>query len=226
MLWTAFLLGFAGSLHCAGMCGPLALALPVTGTGTVGLVTGRMAYQAGRIATYSLLGLLFGWLGQSLAVVGIQRWVSLAAGILILAGLGLSTRSMAGTAMTQAVTGLKSAFRTLLQRRTVMSLGLLGLLNGLLPCGLVYAACAGAAAVGGWLEGVEYMALFGLGTLPMMLGISLSGRALPVAWRLRLQQMVPFSVAAVGVLLILRGLALGIPYVSPDLAAGSCAHCH
>ena len=128
--------------------------------------------------------------------------------------------------MAQAVSGLKSAFRVLLRRRTVSSLGLLGLLNGLLPCGLVYAACAGAAALGEWLGGIEYMTLFGLGTLPVMLGISLSGRAIPVAWRFRLQQLVPFSIAVVGVLLILRGMALGIPYVSPDLAAGTCAHCH
>lgn len=226
MLWTAFILGLAGSLHCAGMCGPLALALPATGSGPLGLLTGRVVYQGGRILTYSLLGILFGWLGKSLAVVGVQRWVSLAAGVMILAGLGLSTRSVASGAMTQAVAGLKTAFRTLLQRRTVASLGLLGLLNGLLPCGLVYAACAGAAAVGSWTEGVAYMALFGLGTLPVMLGISLTGRALPVAWRFRLQQLVPLSVGLVGVLLILRGLALGIPYLSPNLAAGTCAHCH
>lgn len=226
MLWTAFLLGLAGSLHCTGMCGPLALALPATGSGSVGYVAGRLAYQAGRIATYSLLGVLFGWLGRSLAVVGVQRWVSLAAGVLILAGLGLSGRSNGGAAVARSVTGLKSAFRGLLQRRTVASLGLLGLLNGLLPCGLVYAACAGAAALGGWVDGIQYMALFGIGTLPVMLGISLSGRAVPAAWRLRWQQLVPLSVAVVGVLLILRGLALGIPYLSPDLIAGTGAPCH
>ena len=75
------------------------------------------------------------------------------------------------------------------------------------------------------IEGI-YMALFGMGTLPVMLGISLTGRALPVAWRFRLQQLVPLSVGLVGALLILRGLALGIPYLSPNLAAGTCAHCH
>lgn len=226
MLWTAFLLGFAGSLHCAGMCGPLALALPATGSGTVGYVTGRLAYQAGRIVTYSLLGVVFGLIGKSFAVVGIQRWVSISAGVLILMGLALSTRPVAGAAMVRAVGWLKGGFRSILRHRTVGSLGLLGLLNGLLPCGLVYAACAGAAAMGGWLGGIEYMALFGAGTLPVMLGISLSGRAIPPAWRFRMQQLVPASVAVVGVLLVLRGLALGIPYLSPDLAAGTCAHCH
>lgn len=225
MLWTAFLLGLAGSLHCAGMCGPLALALPTTGRGFGGLLTGRLAYNLGRLATYSLLGVLFGLLGKSLSLIGIQRWVSLAAGGLILAGLLLSTRLGVGTPMIKAVVWLKSGFGALLRRRTFAALGMLGLLNGWLPCGLVYAACAGAAATGGIASGLAYMALFGFGTLPLMLGIGLSGKALPLALRFKLQQLVPASLAVVGTLLVLRGLALGIPYLSPDLAAGTCAHC-
>jgi uncharacterized protein len=226
MLWTAFLLGLAGSLHCAGMCGPLALALPATGRGFAGLLTGRLAYNLGRIVTYALLGVLFGLLGKSLSLIGIQRWVSLGAGGLILAGLLCSTHLGVGTPMTKAVMWLKSGFGALLRRRTFASLGLLGLLNGLLPCGLAYAACAGAAATGGIASGLAYMTLFGLGTLPLMLGIGLSGKALPVALRFKLQQLVPASLAVVGALLVLRGLALGIPYLSPDLAAGKCSHCH
>ena len=226
MLWTAFLLGLAGSLHCAGMCGPLALALPATGTGTVGYVTGRLAYNLGRLATYSLLGVVFGLLGKSLALIGVQRWLSLGAGCVILAGLLLSTRTGLGTPMVKAVGWLKSGFGALLRRRTLGSLGLMGLLNGLLPCGLVYAACAGAAATGSLGWGAAYMALFGLGTVPLMLGIGLSGKALPIALRFKLQQLAPLSLAVVGALLVLRGLALGIPYLSPDLAAGTCAHCH
>ncbi len=226
MLWTAFLLGLAGSLHCAGMCGPLALALPATGTGSVGYVAGRLAYNLGRIVTYSLLGVVFGLLGKSLSLIGVQRWLSIGAGTFILAGLLLTHRHGLGLPMVKAVTWIKSGFGALLRRRTLGSLGLMGLLNGLLPCGLVYAACAGAAATGSLLTGLVYMALFGLGTVPLMLGIGISGKALPVSLRFRLQQLVPFSLALVGALLILRGLALGIPYLSPDLAAGTCAHCH
>ncbi len=219
------MLGLAGSLHCAGMCGPLALALPHPGGGASGFVASRLAYNAGRISTYALLGLLFGLLGKSLALVGIQRWLSLGAGILILLGLLFSTRLGAGTPVVRAVRWLKSGFGRLLQRRTLGALGLLGLLNGLLPCGLVYAACAGAAATGGLLPAVEYMTLFGLGTLPLMLGIGLSGRALPVSFRFRLQQLVPVSLVVVALLLILRGMALGIPYVSPNLSAADPACC-
>lgn len=226
MLWTAFLLGLAGSLHCAGMCGPLTLALPATGRGPVGFLVGRLAYNFGRITTYTALGVVIGGLGHSLALAGIQRWVSIAAGLAILAGLLLTHRTSGAGFAAAAVRRLKGALATVLQRRSLGSLWMLGLLNGLLPCGLVYAAAAGAVATGSWLSGIGYMALFGTGTLPVMLGISLSGSAFPIALRLRLQQLVPFSVAAVGVLLILRGMSLGIPYVSPDLSAAGCSHCH
>ena len=87
---------------------------------------------------------------------------------------------------------------------------------------MVYAAGAGAVAAGSWGSGIAYMALFGAGTLPVMLGISLSGCAVPATLRIRLQQWVPVSAAAVGLLLILRGMALGIPYLSPGMAAGGC----
>jgi sulfite exporter TauE/SafE len=226
MLWTAFLLGLAGSLHCAGMCGPLALTLPHPGGGATGFVASRLAYNCGRIATYSVLGVIFGLLGKSLVLVGVQRWVSLGAGLLILAGLLLSARAGVHAPVIRVVNWLKAGFGNLLQRRSLASLGLLGLLNGLLPCGLVYAACAGAAATGGLVLGVQYMALFGLGTLPLMLGISLSGAALSPKWRFKLQQLVPVSLALVAMLLILRGLALGIPYLSPDLAVNDPACCH
>ncbi len=226
MIWTAFMLGLAGSLHCAGMCGPLALALPHPGGGARGFVASRLAYNAGRIVTYSALGLVFGLLGRTLALAGIQRWLSVGAGSLMLLGLLFSTRLGAGTPAVRAVLRLKATFGSLLRRRSLGSLGLLGLLNGLLPCGLVYAACAGATATGGLLSGLAYMACFGLGTLPLMLGIGLTGRAFSPALRFRLQQLVPASLALVALLLILRGLSLGIPYVSPVLSAADPACCH
>jgi sulfite exporter TauE/SafE len=226
MLWTALILGFAGSLHCAGMCGPLMLALPTAGPSRTGFVAGRMAYQVGRVLTYTLLGVGFGLLGRSLAVIGLQRWVSLAAGVLMLAGLAAALPRGAALPVFAMVRWLKSAAGALLRRRTLGSLALLGALNGLLPCGLVYAAAAAATSMGSWPDGIAYMAIFGLGTVPMMLGLSLSSRSIPPAWRLHWQRLVPVSLAVVATLLILRGLALGIPYLSPDLAASGAACCH
>src|SRR3974390_3272430 len=90
--WTALFLGLVGSLHCAGMCGPLALALPATGGSATGYVAGRAAYNAGRVVTYCTLGVVFGLLGKTLLLAGIQRWVSIGLGVALLAGLLTSQR--------------------------------------------------------------------------------------------------------------------------------------
>jgi uncharacterized protein len=224
-LWTAFLLGLAGSLHCAGMCGPLALALPNTGNGASGFVLGRAAYNVGRIVTYCALGVVFGLLGKTLWLAGIQRWVSIGLGVVLLAGLFTARRAELSKPVTALVGGLKMRMSALLRRRSLTGLGTLGLLNGLLPCGLVYVACAGATMTGSSVAGAQYMAAFGAGTLPMMMAIGLSGKLVPVSLRLKLRRVIPVSVFALALLLILRGLALGIPYLSPDLAGGgSCCH--
>jgi sulfite exporter TauE/SafE len=226
-LWTAFLLGLVGSAHCAGMCGPLALALPPTGRTRGSFLAGRLAYNLGRILTYAALGAVFGLLGQGFAVAGLQRWVSLAAGAVILIGLLATSRFLSGLPVAHGVNWLKAALGKLLHQRSLAAVFALGLLNGLLPCGLVYVACAAATATGSLLRGVEYMAAFGLGTMPMMLGLTLLGARLQAGLRFKLQRAVPFALAVVAVLLILRGLSLGIPYLSPDLSHGhaECAAC-
>lgn len=224
ILVTAIVLGLVGSLHCAGMCGPLALALPMTGNARSTFILGRVAYNLGRIVTYCALGAAFGLVGQTLVLAGFQRWVSLAAGTAILAGLLLSTKFATTVPVARAVAWIKSGLGAMLRQRSLASTFALGTLNGLLPCGLVYAACAGAVATGGLVEGVEYMAAFGLGTVPMMLGIGLVGQKLQFTLRFKLQRLIPASIAIVAVLLILRGLSLGIPYLSPDLTAGAICH--
>jgi uncharacterized protein len=223
MLWTALLLGFAGSLHCAGMCGPLALALPYTGSGPIGFSAGRVAYNAGRIATYSLLGLAAGLGGQAVSSLGFQRWLSLGAGLLILAGVALSFRAALGSPITRSVMRIRNLMGALLRHRSASALFAFGMVNGLLPCGLVYAAMAGAAAIGGVAGGVGYMLLFGLGTAPVMLALSLSGHLLPDGWRSHWHKVAPACLVLVGLLLTLRGLALGVPYLSPA-ADGGCCH--
>ena len=218
-LWTALILGLVGSLHCAGMCGPLALALPVNGNSAGKFLLGRVAYNGGRILTYSTLGAVCGLIGLGFNLAGLQRWISLTTGVLVLVALAASRRTAFRSVPIQSVNWLKSALGGLLRRHSLGSLALLGMLNGLLPCGLVYAACAGAAASGGFRTGVEYMALFGFGTLPMMLGLSLAGRRLGTLLQFRYQKVLPVCHLAVGLLLVFRGLSLGIPWISPDLSA-------
>jgi uncharacterized protein len=225
-IWTAFALGLVGSLHCAGMCGPLALALPPAGNSAPTYVLGRVAYNLGRIVTYCLLGVVFGLMGWTLLLAGVQRWTCIALGLLLLLSLVASRKMVAWTPITALVEWLKSRMSGLLRRRSYASLATLGLLNGLLPCGLVCAACAGAAATGSLLAGAQYMAIFGAGTVPMMLTLSLSGKLVPVSLRLRLRKAIPVCLALVGALLILRGMSLGIPYLSPDLSAIGASCCH
>ncbi len=216
-LWTAFALGLVGSLHCAGMCGPLMLVLPATGRSWSGFITGRALYHLGRLLAYAVLGVLFGGLGRTLWLAGLQRWVSLGVGLGILLGWWLGPRLGLPAPMGRALGWVTSRWGRLLDRRTLLSLGLLGGLNGFLPCGLVYVAGATAGTLGSPLRGASYMLLFGLGTTPMMLGLSLSGRWLRRLAGRRPQALVTVAVVGVSTLLILRGLGLGIPFLSPAL---------
>jgi uncharacterized protein len=221
----AFALGLLGSLHCAAMCGPLMLALPAPVGGVGQFVSGRVIYQLGRVVTYCLLGVAAGLIGKSVYLAGLQRWLSIVLGVAILGGFFLSKKIALSAPVLRLVTKLKTAMSAQLRRRSFSALALLGLLNGLLPCGLVYVATTGAVSLGSVPAGVGYMAAFGLGTVPTMLTISLSGKLLPLAFRSKLRAAIPAGVCLLATLLILRGLALGIPYVSPDLAAnaGCCA---
>ncbi len=221
----AIFLGLLGSLHCAAMCGPLMLALPGRADGAGRFITGRLIYQFGRVTTYALLGVVAGLVGKSFFIAGCQRWLSIALGVVILIGFFISKKVAVSAPVVRLVGKLKTAMSAQLQRRNFRSLGLLGMLNGLLPCGLVYVALAGAVARGSLEGAVVFMLLFGLGTLPMLLAISLSGKLFPVAWRQKLRGAIPAGVCVLALLLILRGLALGIPYVSPALVACVPANC-
>jgi len=225
-LWTPLILGLVGGLHCAGMCGPLALALPGGDRSGWPFVLSRLAYNLGRVITYCGLGLVFGALGKTLWLAGVQRWASIALGVLLLSGLALSRKMALSRPVIALVQKLKQSMGRLLRQRSLTAMAMLGLLNGLLPCGLVYVACAGAAATSDFVSGVAYMAAFGAGTVPVMFAISASGRLIPPTVRLRLSRAIPISVVLLATLLILRGMSLGIPYVSPDLTspAGSCCH--
>lgn len=177
---------------------------------------------------YLGLGALFGTLGRGILLAGVQRSLSIGAGSVILIGLALARWHRPGAYLIPPVTWVKGALASRIRQRGIAPLALFGLLNGLLPCGLVYAACAGATATGSLAAGVSYMGCFGLGTVPMMLSAGLLGRSLPVGLRLRLQGLVPLFLGLVAVGLILRGMSLGIPYLSPDLSAGhaACPACH
>lgn len=223
-IWAAFILGLVGSLHCAGMCGPLALALPRVSEGYGSFVAGRLLYNIGRVVAYASIGLVFGLVGSSLALGGFQKWVSIGLGAILLlsaAGFTLKPVNASGWRLFRIVRGI---FGKLLKTQSYAALFALGVVNGFLPCGLVYVAAAGVAAAGSLVGSVGGMVAFGLGTVPVMLVIPLLGRQVGFLGRLNAQQLVPMTIAAVGVLLVLRGMELGIPYVSPVLSSGAACH--
>ena len=224
-LWTAFLLGLAGSVHCAGMCGPLVIALARSRPQSLQASTGRLLYHLGRVASYVLMGLALGLIGQAAAPAGFQRWLSLGLGVSLLIALLLGNRLSLSSPILKGLGWVKGSMRSLLQRQTLPAQGLLGALNGLLPCGLVYVAAVGATASGSPLSGALYMGCFGLGTWPMMLGIHFAGQKLPLPSRLLSMNTPRLALLMMGLLLVLRGMELGIPYLSPTVSNG-CAHCH
>jgi sulfite exporter TauE/SafE len=221
MLWSALLIGLFGSFHCIGMCGPIALALPVAQGNKAGLVVGRVLYNVGRAITYAAIGIVFGLVGQSLSLAGFQQSVSIIAGVLILLMVLLPTKFSQRLYLLKPAYGftsfLKKKFGVLLKKKSMAAVFSIGLLNGFLPCGLVYVAVAGAIASGTYLDGALYMFVFGIGTLPVMLTVSLAGNFIGISVRKRINKLIPVFMIVLAFLFILRGMNLGIPYVSPQI---------
>lgn len=213
MIWLiALLTGLGGSLHCIGMCGPIMLALPGADSKTV--YFSRFVYHSGRILMYALLGAVFGLFGWGLNMAGFQQTVSILAGIIIiLMGLGFLHWK------TPLPKFIAKAFQNNSKNSGLGAQFTLGVLNGLLPCGLVYIALAGAVASQTWYGGAGYMALFGLGTFPAMYLISILPKWVKANKMNWFKQVTPVLSIIIGGLFIVRGLGLGIPYLSPKADA-------
>jgi sulfite exporter TauE/SafE len=212
---TALLTGLAGSLHCVGMCGPLAMALPVGRLPQGQRVLARGLYHAGRLSAYSLLGAVVGTVGQGLLLTGLQRPVSIGAGILLLIW-AISARALPGWVNTSPLARrLTAPLAALLRRPTLPHMAGMGFLNGLLPCGSVYIALAGALATPSAVGGATYLLAFGLGTLPAMLSVNLVVSHLTPRLRQRFGRALPVATVLVALLLIVHGIGL------PPSAAGT-----
>lgn len=208
-LWwtTALLTGLVGSLHCIGMCGPLALALPVGRFPAGQRLVARGVYHAGRLSAYSLLGAIVGSVGQGFLLTGLQRPLSILAGVLLL-GWVLAARFIPNRWVPSAsIHKLTGPFTRMLRKPTLGHMAGLGFLNGLLPCGSVYVALVGALALSSPGRGAVYMLLFGVGTLPAMLSVSAILNQLTPTLRQRFSRSLPIMTVVVALLLIGRGLA-------------------
>lgn len=220
---TSFFVGLFGSFHCIGMCGPIAIALPIPNSNNLNFVLGRLLYNLGRIATYSFLGAVFGLLGSRLVISGFQQSISITLGITIVFAVLIPAKYKAKISqhkLVQKITlPLKKGISDLFKQGTFSAMFLIGILNGFLPCGLVYVALAGAIASGDAISGTAVMILFGIGTFPTMFAATLFGKFINLNIRRKITKAIPVLAFVLGLLFIVRGMALGIPYLSPKISA-------
>ncbi len=219
MILSAIILGLMGSLHCVGMCGPIAFMLPVDRTNNFKKISQIFIYHFGRLMAYSIMGILFGFIGKGLYVFGIQQKLSILIGVLMIVVILIPYKTFNkynfSKPMYMLISKIKNRLGKALKKKTADTFLTIGFLNGFLPCGLVYMALFGAIAMANPLEGVLYMMLFGAGTIPLMTTAIYFSGFLKGAAKQKIQRLIPVFVVIMGLLFIIRGLGLGIPYVSP-----------
>ena len=233
MLYTAFIFGLISSLHCIGMCGPIALMLPVDQNNSAKKASQILTYHLGRLVAYSSIGLFFGLVGKGLYIAGLQQQMSVVIGIAIILVVSIPEKMFAkynfSKPVFKIISKVKQHLGAQFKNKSYKSLFTIGLLNGYLPCGMVYVALFGAIAMQSASLGVLYMLLFGLGTVPMMSLVVYVNSFITVSFRNKVQRAIPYVAVAVGCLFILRGLGLGIPYLSPSnmsLYVQATPNCH
>ncbi|WP_282075613.1 sulfite exporter TauE/SafE family protein [Maribacter aquivivus] len=219
MLLSALILGLMGSLHCVGMCGPIAFMLPVDRTNNYKKFGQIFIYHFGRLMAYALIGLIFGLLGKGLSIFGIQQKLSIGIGIIMIVIVLIPYKTFnkynLSKPIYKVISKVKNQLGKELKKKSPDTFLTIGFLNGFLPCGLVYMALFGSIAMGDAFKGSLYMMLFGLGTLPLMTAAIYFSNLLKGGIRQKVQKAIPVFVVIIGALFILRGLGLGIPYVSP-----------
>jgi sulfite exporter TauE/SafE len=215
------------------MCGPIALMIPVDRTNQAKKVSQIITYHLGRLSAYAIIGLIFGIVGKGFFLAGIQQRLSIFIGIAMIITIVTPERVLANYNFSKPVyrliSKIKSSLGKQFKNKSYQSLFTIGLLNGFLPCGMVYVALFGAFAMQSVPFGILYMLLFGIGTIPMMSSVIFFNSIMTVSFRNRTQKIIPYVGVIIGVLFILRGLGLGIPYVSPanmSLFVQETPNCH
>jgi sulfite exporter TauE/SafE len=210
--WLPLALGLTGSLHCVGMCGPLIWSTDF-GSSARKQLFGQWVYHMSRVAMYAGLGLVFGLIGQTLVVAGLQKVLSIAGGFLLVSFALFG--GLIETWLSKRTSGLvhrlvESGYRYIRGAHDIFRWFILGLLNGIVPCGLVYAALAGAIATGSAVQGALFMVLFGLGTWPLLFAAGFSGQGLKKMLRGRVGLVRQAVLLISGLLLIQRGFNLDL----------------
>ncbi len=210
-LWTALLLGFAGSFHCVGMCGPIAMAIPKASSSFFGLTVRSVIYNSGRVLVYALFGLFFGLLGTQITIAGFQGWISILLGGTIVATVLLNKyyRKTPKPFLFERLThSVSTYYGILIRKKSVLALFGMGVLNGLLPCAFVYSGLAVATLTESATHSTIYMTLFGIGTFPAMYFMHLAPTILSLDLRNSIRKFIPYMAFSLGLFLMVRGAVL------------------
>ncbi|KIO76379.1 membrane protein [Pedobacter lusitanus] len=212
--YLAFLIGLMGSVHCLGMCGPLAFAVPTLKKGWGFLVLDKLSYQGGRVIAYCILGAIIGLIGRQIWLAGVQQYISIISGLLILiAAISKLLKFSAGRINSRLLQPFNRLLGYALKHQANHLI--IGIVNGFLPCGLVYLALTGALNTGTVKTAVEYMFWYGLGTVPLMFIAGISAGFTTAIFRRKINNVIPYLMIVLGIWFIFRGMELNIPYISP-----------
>ncbi|MCP4802491.1 MAG: sulfite exporter TauE/SafE family protein [Bacteroidetes bacterium] len=219
MLWSAFIFGLLGSLHCIGMCGPIAFMLPLDRSSHLKKVIQLSSYHLGRLVAYSLIGMGIGVIGKSFHLFGLQQYISIFIGcimiVMVIIPSKYSNKYSFSNPTFKLIAKVKTTLGQTLKKKTSDTFLTIGFLNGFLPCGLVYMAVFASLSMTEIFLSSLYMVLFGLGTIPLMTTVIYVGNVINTSVKQRIKNIIPFFVFIIGILFILRGMGLGIPYLSP-----------
>lgn len=221
ILIAGLILGITSNLHCIGMCGPIAMAIPVDRTSNWTILGGILQYNLGRILTYSLLGILVGSIGVTIETFGFLQWLSIIAGVFMILFAWrkwLAAKLDANLPMFGIQRWVGHGLGKVIASRSPFKIPLLGMLNGMLPCGMVYVAMINALLAGNPLSSAGAMAVFGLGTLPAMIAVGFAANRISASVRQKINRAVPYMLTVVGLLIVLRGMNLDIPFISPKVS--------
>jgi len=208
-----FVAGILGTAHCLGMCGPFAAAIGSAAHGWSSAFGRQIAYTAGRIFTYGVLGAAAGFCGDRLqrtvpALINIPAMLAIVAGaVLVYQGLraaGLFQRRAVGPAPAPCLAG--GFLGHFLRQRRNSGVFLAGVLTGFLPCGLLYGLLALAMSTHSVVLGGTILVVFGLGTAPAMMLAGVSGRLLGLATRRWLYSAAAWCLVLTGVVSVARGV--------------------
>ena len=216
LYWVAFLIGFGGSIHCVGMCGPIVLAIPIKNLGFNTVLINRLVYNLGRITTYGTMGLIIGMVGLGVQMAGAQKYLSILLGAGLILYILFSANRLPQLSGLKVFNGFLVKIKLHFSRRMSFSGKrnnfFIGMLNGLLPCGLVYVALVNSLLVASPWEGFIFMAVFGLGTLPALFILPLATRVFNIRPFANFKRFVPFLIFGLGVFLIIRGINFDDPF--------------